>query len=85
MSLDLLKQEAQAQAIITSNEMEHYVNSMWQDLQQVSDEDDFTDGQKLMLIKSEPTINIEVKIDCEKSDEKLHQFIESVETENLCR
>ena len=40
----MLKQEAKEQAIITSIEMEHYVNSMWQDLKQVSDQDNFTDG-----------------------------------------
>jgi DNA gyrase/topoisomerase IV subunit B len=61
--------------------MEHYANSIWQDLQQVPDQDDFTDGQDLTPINSEPTIIIEVQIDDEKLDEQSHQFIESVETE----
>ena len=71
-----LKQAAKAQAVIKSIEMESYVNLMWQDLQQVSDQDGFMDGQ-------EPTINIESEIDNKKSDDDMHQFIESVETENF--
>ena len=76
------KQAAKEQAIITSIEMEHYANSIWQDLQQMPDQDDFTDGQELTPIDSEPTINIEDQIEGEKSDEQSHRFIESVETEN---
>jgi predicted RNase H-like nuclease (RuvC/YqgF family) len=74
--ITMLKQEAKEQAIIASIEMEHYANSIWQDLQQMPDQDDFTDGQELTPINSE-------QIDDEKSDEQSHQFIESVETEIL--
>jgi hypothetical protein len=45
---------------------------------ELQDQDDFTDGQVPIPIKSVLTTNIEVKIDEEKSNEKLHQFIESV-------
>jgi hypothetical protein len=75
LSIKTQKQAAKEQAIITSIEMEHYANSIWQDLQQMPDQDDFTDGQELTPINSE-------QIDDEKSDEQSHQFIESVENEN---
>jgi hypothetical protein len=58
-SIKTQKQAAKEQAIITLMEMEHCTNSIWQDLQQVPDQDDFTDGQELLTpINSEPTINI---------------------------
>ncbi len=53
-----------------------------EELKQTGNINGYTDGQEPTPINSEPTINIEVKIDYEKSDEQLHQFIESVETEN---
>ena len=78
-----LKQAAKTQAVIESIEMENYGNSMWQDLQPVSDQDDSMDGQEPTMINSEPTINIESEIDNKKSDEQMHQIIESIETENF--
>ena len=77
-----LKQAAKTQAVIESIELENYGNSMWQDLQPVSDQDDSMDGQEPTMINSEPTINIESEIDNKKSDEQMHQIIESIETEN---
>ena len=54
-----LKQAAKAQAIVESIEIEIHANTPWQELQKVSDQDDFTDGQELLTpINSEPTINI---------------------------
>jgi hypothetical protein len=42
----------------------------------LQDQSNYSDGQ-------EPTIKIESEIDNKKSDDEMHQFIESVETENL--
>ena len=38
--------------------------------------------QESTMINLEPTNNIEAKIDNKKSDDQMHQFIESVETED---
>ncbi len=39
--------------------------------------------QRLYSDGQEPTINIDSEIDNKKSDDEMHQFIESIETENF--
>jgi len=51
-------------------------------VQEAENQDDSIDGQEPTIINSEPTINIESEIDNKKSDEQMHQIIESIETEN---
>ncbi len=40
-------------------------------------------GQGPTMINSEPTLNVEAEIDNKKSDEQMHQFVKSVETEKI--
>ena len=54
-----LKQAARTKTVIKSIEMENYGNSMWQDLQQVSDQDYFMHGEEPTTIN----INSEIDID----------------------
>jgi len=51
-------------------------------VQEAENQDDSMDGQEPTMSDSEQTINIESEIDNKKSDEQMHQIIESIETEN---
>ena len=51
-------------------------------IEAAENQDDLTDGQEQTPMKSESTINIESEIDNKKSDDEMHRFIKSVETEN---
>ena len=52
-------------------------------VQEAENQDDFMDWQEPTMINSEQTINIESEIDNKKSNELMHQIIESIETENF--
>ena len=51
-------------------------------VQEAENQDDSMDGQEPTMSDSEQTINTECEIDIKKTDEQMHQIIESVETEN---
>ncbi len=58
------------------------IDTVLEIIREAEGQDDSMDGQEPTMINSEPTINIESEIDNKKSDEQMHQIIESDETEN---